>query len=295
MSSSDALILLRASIAASKAPQLTCDPAAPVENATDSFVEASHLYFPYPTPQCLPLTTTTRFTSTSPDTVQVDLRSIYFAWVKKDVTVPEYIASAQDLDQQLPEGQKIRNLVFVERLELMTWLEGATEDSEYIEPSEDAPGTEGAAGKAAEITGGAGVPAQPGTGQTVTQQLAGRPVRVIDARLQTIYNGERSMLDHNSILRGIKPTVRTNICSHHHLPLLTQAGLLPCSQACRTLPRKAKNSAGCKAGTPTVQDTSNTTCTRAHQAAAVEREFETLRPHHPPFTLSLLTTAHVQH
>lgn len=213
MTNSDALILLRASIAASKPPQLTCNPAEPAENATDSFVEASHLYFPYPTPQSLPLTTTTRFTSTTPDTVQVDLRSIYFAWVKKDVTVPEYIASAQELDQQLPDGQKIRNLVFVERLELMTWLEGATEDSEYIKPAEDAPGTEGAAGKAAEIAGGAGVPPQPGTGQTVTQQVGGRPVRVIDVRLQTIYSGERSMLDHNSILRGIKPTVSTNSCS----------------------------------------------------------------------------------
>lgn len=202
------MILLRASLAAAKPPQLTSNPALPVENVTDSFVDASHLYFPYPAPQCLPLTTVTRFTS---DSVQVDLRSIYFAWVKKDVTVPEYIASAQELDQQLPDGQKIRNLVFVERLELMTWLEGATEESEYIRPLEDAPGTEGAAAKAAEIAAGAGVPPQPGTGQTATQQAGGRPVRVIDARLQTIYNGERSMLDHNSVLRGIKPTVRANI------------------------------------------------------------------------------------
>ena len=241
MSNSDPLILLRASIAASKPPQLTTNPAEPAEHGIDSFAEASHLYFPYPTPQCLPLTTTTRFTSTAPDTVQVDLRSIYFAWVKKDVTVPEYIASAQELDQQLPDGQKIRNLVFVERLELMTWLEGATEESEYIKPTEDAPGTAGAAAKAAEIAGGAGVPPQPGTGQTVTQHVGGRPIRVIDARLQTIYSGERSMLDHNSVLRGIKPTVRTEVSKSCGSPLM-HAGLLPRSQTRRTLPGQTKNS-----------------------------------------------------
>lgn len=211
-STSDPLLLLRSSLAASKPPQLTTssDPDEAVANATESFSEATHLYFSYPTPQCLALTTLTRFTSTTPDTAQVDLRSIYFAWVQKDVTVSEYIASAQELDRQLQEGRKIRILVFVERVELTTWLEGASDESEHIKAPEGTPGTEGAAAKAAEIAGGAGVPVQAGTGATTTQQVGGRPVRVIDVRLQAIYNGERKMGDHNSILRGIKPTV----CAH---------------------------------------------------------------------------------
>ena len=127
MSTTDALFLLRTSLAASKPPQLTTvsDPDEAVANTTESFAEATHLYFPYPTPQCLPLTTTTRFTTS--DVAPVDLRSIYFAWMQKDVTVSDYIASAQELDRKLPDGQRIRNLVFLERIELMTWLEGASD------------------------------------------------------------------------------------------------------------------------------------------------------------------------
>lgn len=213
MSAPDALLLLRTSLAAARAPQLTnsSDPAAAATNCTDSFALATHLYFSYPVPQCIPLTTITRFTSTTPDTAEVDLRSVWFAWVQKDVTISEYINSAQELDKQLPVGQRIRNLVFVERIELITWLEGGSDESDYIKPSEGAPGTEGAAIKAADIAGGAGVPAQPGTGATSTQQVGGRPVRTIDARLQAIYNGERNMSDHNSILRGIKPTVSQDL------------------------------------------------------------------------------------
>lgn len=209
MSTPDALLLLRTSLAAGRSPQLTTssDPAEAATNTTDSFAQATHLYFSYPSPQCIPLTTITRFTSTTPDTAEVDLRSVWFAWIQKDVTISEYINSAQELDKQLPAGQKIRNLVFVERIELISWLEGASDESDYIKASEGAPGTEGAASKAADIAGGAGVPVQGGTGATSTQQVGGRPVRVIDARLQSIYNGERNMSDHNSILRGIKPTV----------------------------------------------------------------------------------------
>ena len=211
MASPDALQLLRSSIGASKPPVLTrsSDPATAEENRTDSFVDATHLYFAYPSPLCLSLDTTTRFTSTNPDTAQVDLRSIIFAWLQKEVTVPEYIALAAELDNQLPEGQKVRNLVFVERLDLITWLEGASEESEYIKPVEGAAAA-GDASRASDVAGGAAVPAVGGPGVGVTQTAGGRPVKVIDARLQAIYNGERRMSDHNTVLRGIKPTVSLN-------------------------------------------------------------------------------------
>lgn len=210
MAAPDALQLLRSSIAASKPPVLTktSDPAAAEESQTDSFAEATDLYFTHPSPQCLSLDTKTRFTSTNPDTAQVDLRSIFFAWLQKDVTVPEYIALAAELDKQLPEGRKVRNLIFVERLDLITWLEGASEESEYIKPVEGALGAGDAATRAADVAGGAAVPTVSGSGVGVTQTAGGRPVKVIDARLQVIYNGERRMGDHNTVLRGIKPTVR---------------------------------------------------------------------------------------
>lgn len=216
MATTDVLQLLRNSIAAGKPPTLTktSDPATAEANRTDSFVEATHLYFTHPTPLCLPLDTGTRFTSTTPDTAQVDLRSIFFAWQHKDVTVPEYIALAAELDKQLPEGQKIRNLVFVERLDLITWLEGASEESEYIKPVEGA-AVGDAANRAADVAGGAAVPTVGGSGVGVTQTVGGRPVKVIDARLQAIYNGERKMGDHNTVLRGIKPTVRVSATLRH--------------------------------------------------------------------------------
>jgi parafibromin len=144
----------------------------------------------------------------------VDLRSIYFAWQQKDETVPEYISRAAELDKELPEGQKLRNLVFVERIELIAWLEGASDEdggSEFISPLRSGElGAGDVATKAADVASGAagaGGSAVVG-GTSATAASGGRPVKVIDARLQEIYNGERKMGDRNTVLRGIKPTVR---------------------------------------------------------------------------------------
>jgi parafibromin len=215
MSLTDGLLLLRNAIAASSLPLLTTssDVGTAESNQTDSLALATHLYFQSPLTQCLPLSGTTRFISATPDTIAVDLRSIYFAWIKKDVPVNEYIALAQDLDGQLPEGQRIRNLVFVERLDLITWLEGASDESEYITPIDGlGAGSADTALRAAVVAGGAGVRTLPGAGIGVVQQtgVGGRPAKVIDSRLQEIYNGERLMGNRNSVLRGIKPTVSDN-------------------------------------------------------------------------------------
>jgi parafibromin len=212
MSLGDGLLLFRNSIEASSLPLLTTsdDVNTAESQKTDSLALATHLYFTHPLPQCIPLNAPTRFISQTPDTTLVDLRSIYFAWIKKDVPVNEYIALAQELDGQLPDGQRVRNLVFVERLDLITWLEGASDESEYIKPLEGQDiATSDSAAKAADVAGGAGVPTISGAGVGVVQQtgVGGRPVKIIDARLQEIYNGERLMGDRNSVLRGVKPTV----------------------------------------------------------------------------------------
>lgn len=297
MSHADALSLLRTSIASNKSPLLTTtsEPSEAVAAATESFSQATHLYFPYPIPQCLPLTSATRFTSTTPDTSAVDLRSIWFAWVQKDVTVSEYIAAASELDKSLPDGQNIRNLVFVERIDLITWLEGATDESEYIKLLEDAPGTAGAAAKAAEITGGVGVPAVQGSGVASTQQTSsGRPTRVIDVRLQAIYNGERKMGDHNSALRGIKPTVRSRrppgqdsiICTI----LTCGIGFLPRSQTLRDIPRSSQItykqfSSRCFVETPPQSPSAS------HRQTCTQRfECQTCRPHHSSLAVRFIFT-----
>lgn len=294
MSQADALSLLRTSIASNKSPLLTTTPEASeaVAASTDSFSQATHLYFPYPTPLCLPLTTATRFTSTTPDTSSVDLRSIWFAWVQKDVTVSEYIAAASELDKSLPDGQNIRNLVFVERIDLITWLEGATDESEYIKPLEDTPGTAGAADKAAEITGGVGVPVVHGSGVASTQQTSGgRPVRVIDARLQAIYNGERKMGDHNTALRGIKPTVRRDLCCKHVIGNTDtfHLGLLSRSQARRNVPRPSQTPYKQLSPWRFVETSTQSTSPSCREACTQRIECQTGRSHNPPFPIRLLT------
>ena len=248
----DPLLALRRAIAASSLPTPTTTPdlsaEAQQQQTTDDLATATHLYFQHPTPQTLPLTSATRFVSASSDST-VDLRSIFFAWQKKDVAIPEYIASAQELNEALKqkrEGtEQVQNLVFVERLDLITWLEGASDDSEYIKPLEGAAAVavaeaqaeaqaaaqsqaqaqasaniaSGAAGGVSSVpsgAAGAGVGAGAGAGQVApggagaSGAAGGRAAKPIDPRLQEIYNGERKMGDRNSVLRGIKPTVHSS-------------------------------------------------------------------------------------
>jgi len=116
----------------------------------------------------------------------------------------------------------VQNLAFVERLDLITWLEGASEESEYIKPLSEETSTAttsakvaaGTKGGIAPVTSAAGVP---------------RGVKNIDPRLAEIYNGERKMGDRNSVLRGIKPTVFLSIILLSlSIQLTLQQGFLSC-------------------------------------------------------------------
>lgn len=201
----DALLSLRKAISTDNIPTPTTTTRIPPpeESKTDDLSKATYLYFPDPaSPHTIDLSSPTRFVSAASDSA-VDVRSIFFAWQKKDVAIPEYIASAQELNDAGGEsGKVVQNLVFVERLDLITWLEGATDESEYIKPLV---GDAAAAAAAAAPGPAAGID----SGAKVVQH--GKAVKVIDPRLQEIYNGERKMGDRNTVLRGIKPTVY--ICS----------------------------------------------------------------------------------
>ena len=200
----DPLTSLRRSIASNNPPTPITSPNTPTsQNTTSNLGAATHLHFTSPEPHNISLDTHTRFISSDKP---VDLRSIYFAWQKKDVEIRDYIASAQQLNDErggadgAGAASKVQNLVFVERLDLITWLEGASDESEYIKGLE----ADGSAAKSAQLASGAA-----GGVSTVPSGAAGaRPGRQIDPRLQEIYNLERRMGDRNSILRGIKPTVR---------------------------------------------------------------------------------------
>lgn len=208
--SSDPLISLRRSIASNHPPIPTSSPnPTKPSDAIENLAVATHLQFADPEPVSFPLDTLTRFISSEK---QVDLRSIYFAWQKKDVAIPDYIASTQQLNEELSgadgSGSKVQNLVFVERLDLITWLEGASEESEYIKALE----SDVAASRSAQVASGAA-----GIVSAVPSSTAGaRAGKTIDPRLQEIYNGERRMGDRNSVLRGIKPTVRPFVPTTHH-------------------------------------------------------------------------------
>lgn len=204
----DPLTSLRRSIASNNPPTPTTSPdATSSESATDNLGVATHLRFTNPEPHTFPLDTPTRFISSDNP---VDLRSIYFAWQQKDVNIPVYIASAQKLSDELGStdraGSKVQNLVFAERLDLITWLEGASDESEYIKGLE----SDSSAAKSAQVASGA-----LGGVSTVPSSAAGaRSGKQIDPRLQEIYNLERKMGDRNSILRGIKPTDFSHIRKH---------------------------------------------------------------------------------
>ncbi|KAH8424608.1 CDC73 C-terminal domain-containing protein [Aspergillus melleus] len=219
----DPLVALRRAIAAGSLPTPTTSDELSDQNATDDLAKATHLYFTTPQLQTIPLTAPTRFVSSSSDSA-VDLRSILFAWQKKDVAIPEYIASAQELNESLKqkerkegEGEeKVQNLIFVERLDLITWLEGASDESEYIKPLEGAAAAAASAAAQAQAsaniasgaTGGVSTVASgaPGAGAPAAGAQQAKATKVIDPRLQEIYNGERKLGDRNSVLRGIKPT-----------------------------------------------------------------------------------------
>lgn len=205
----DPLLFLRQAIASGKLPLLTTT--ADASSASDVETElsrATHLQFNDDHGHhAFPLDTPTRFLSGNK---AVDLRSIYFAWQKKDVAIPDYIASTQKLNAQLSApggaGGTVQNLVFLEKLDLVTWLEGAADESEHIAPlPAEAAAAAARAGAAADIAAGAagGIAAVHSASQAGLAK-----VKAVDPRLAEIYNGERRVGDRNTILRGIKPTVR---------------------------------------------------------------------------------------
>jgi parafibromin len=190
----DSLLLLRQSIAAGSEPIPTVSAEATTDPPeTAELAQATHLHFAQPKAASAPLDAATRFRSSDNS---VDLRSIYFAWLNRELAIPDYNASATKLNDELAGKGTIHKLAFVERLDLITWLEGASEDSEYIQPL------------AGDKDAGARATSAAAKGAAAPVVISARTGRgTVDPRLAQIYNGERRMADRNSVLRGIKPTV----------------------------------------------------------------------------------------
>jgi parafibromin len=203
----DPLYNLRLSIRENTVPILTtsADPA-PTDAVTD-LAAATHISFNVnEAHRTFSLTSPTRF---APDSKPIDLRSCYFAWLNKDASVTDYFAAVQTLNEELPSGAggSVQNLTFAQKIELIAWLSGETESSDSI-AAIDSNAASAAAGDAAAIAGGKGVPVD----RDMKRTGAGK---MVDARLLQIYDGERRMGDHNTVLRGTKNVVCVFHLSSH--------------------------------------------------------------------------------
>jgi parafibromin len=198
----DPLYNLRLSIKASATPILSTSAEPTPADYIDDLARATHITFNVnDAHRTFALGSETRF---APDGKPIDLRSCYFAWVNKDASVTDYFAAVTTLNEELPGGAggSVQNLTFAQKIELIAWLSGETESSDSIAPIDSGAAT-AAAGDAAAIAGGKGVP--------VDRNIKSTQGGMVDARLLQIYDGERTMGDHNTILRGNKPIVRSLI------------------------------------------------------------------------------------
>jgi len=103
----------------------------------------------------------------------------------------------------LGDGKLVKNLGFLERTDLITWLEGATDESDFIKAPTQ---SETTAAQKKDVNGKGAIGA---SSQQSLQGAGSRPRRALDPRLAEIYGRERVVANRNSILRGIKPTVST--------------------------------------------------------------------------------------
>lgn len=228
----DALLRLRQAIAGGQTltPSASAEPNSPEV----ALAQASHLLFPDQSSSSVSLAmdAATRFISNDKP---VDLRSIYFAWLNRELAIPEYNASATTLNGALEaagSAAQVQNLGFIERLDLITWLEGASDESEYIRPlagdEAEAGGSGGVGGAAAAGGAAGGAAAAANKAGATSLSAAAMQARsgkgTLDPRLASIYDGERRMGDRNTVLRGIKPTVgcRSFFFSSAYNPRLRQ-------------------------------------------------------------------------
>ena len=213
-SMADPLILLRNSIAQRVTPILKASDGAP----TASIAHATHIEFPSNS-TILPLDVPTRFTPR--DAPPIPLRSIYFMWLKKDASLPDYIAATQAVNEEAgPETGGVQNLSFAQKVDLVSWLLRESEYSDFIRAAD---GPSAGAASTSAIAHAASVPTPlpardapdsvptPSAGVHAAQSAApvagAQSTRQVDPRLLEIYQNERSMGDHNTILWGCKALV----------------------------------------------------------------------------------------
>lgn len=171
----DPLIILQSAIAENVTPVLLAsdDPSSTISD----IVAANYILFPpipgkFDEPIVLGLDIETRFQSKLPETKYINLKTVYNCWITRELSVTDYITVSDE--------RGILNLKFLERTDLITWLEGASNESEYIVSQSKGTSGDGDIGKKKSLK------------------------REVDPDLQKIYDQERILVDHNRALRGSK-------------------------------------------------------------------------------------------
>jgi parafibromin len=185
---SDPLVALRTAIASKVSPELLSKNGEVLADADLS--KATSLRIPAAgdgEAQTFPLTELTKYESKVPNKMQLDLRVVYNCWLTRDLNVTDYI--------QVSDERGIFNLKFVERADLLGWLKGENEESKNILSDKAGRVDEGSDGKAANKAIDESKP----TKKTVSFDDSS------SAELKLIYDRERSLQNHNSVLRGSKP------------------------------------------------------------------------------------------
>lgn len=108
------------------------------------------------------------------DNASIPLRVILHCWLHRDSSAADYLADCQE--------KQLTNISFLQRTDLINWLSGSSETSQYISTGKQ----EG------EETGSSTADAAVSTTK--------------DLLLEQTLDHERVLLDHNSSLRGFKPT-----------------------------------------------------------------------------------------
>ncbi|RDA95064.1 hypothetical protein CP533_2115 [Ophiocordyceps camponoti-saundersi (nom. inval.)] len=200
----DPLLLIRKAIEAKLALIQSASADEDVKDAEATpLAKATHLRIETQA-AALTLDAPTRFVSNDEP---VDLRSIYFAWLNRELAIPEYNAAATTLNEELAatgSSGRVQNLGFIERLDLITWLEGASEESEYIKPLAGDASTATAAASDSAAAPGVASESRAGAANALAKGRSGKGT--LDPRLAGAYNAERRMGDRNTVLRGVKPT-----------------------------------------------------------------------------------------
>ncbi|KAG7698717.1 hypothetical protein KL930_001495 [Ogataea haglerorum] len=152
----------------------------------------------------------------SGDKINHVLRTVYQCWLHRDSNTTEYISDC--------EGKNIPVVSFLERTELISYLNGSSETCAYLQ--------------------GAGPKAQTGgeKRKSTEEQGAAKKKREIDPFLREVLNNERNLIDHNRALQGTKPVDFSSVAKECEYKIIRAAKQK--TKAKGKVPEKSTASAG---------------------------------------------------